>query len=324
MNQEPGIDELMMRYLFGELSEAERVQVENRFLADNEYFEQLLSVEDALIDDYLLNKLSPQQRERMENLLMSSSQQRREMELARDLIAAISETESLKPTAPPPEVGWNPQAITQSPLPRRRFTLAVWVVLFVLIASLLAWNIYLQISKGQTEAERTALKRESQERQRQIDEALKHNETLTEQLAEEKNKLAQSEQLVAELQRNTTSSLNDQTTTIHLSPDLAIRGEGSLKIITIRADVRRIRIYLSLAQKTDNKEYGVTISTFENRTVWSKDFISANLLNRDRLILLLPANILPADDYKILVKARVEAGRFIEVANYSFGIRKSR
>jgi hypothetical protein len=47
-------DDLVTRFLLDKLSESERRDVEERFLNDNEFFEEVISAEDALIDRYLL------------------------------------------------------------------------------------------------------------------------------------------------------------------------------------------------------------------------------------------------------------------------------
>jgi hypothetical protein len=322
VEQESDNNELMTQYLLGELSEEECVKVETRFLADNEFFEQLLAVEDALIDEYLLDNLPPDQRARVEKLVTSSSVQQREMELARDLIANISEKGL---SLPPSTADLSPDQaeIARGQFLGRQYTPAIWVTWLALLACLLAWNIYLQIGKGRIEGEQTALKTENQEYQRRIDGEIKRNEAITAQLEEEKNKLAKSEQLVAELQRNVSPFNDNEIITINLSSDSESRNEGNLKVISIKANTRRIRLQLDIEQGKDYKEYSVGINTFENRPVWSKNSITADQLKSNKLILVLPANILPVDDYTIALRARAENGKLEEIANYSFSIRKS-
>lgn len=315
----------MTQYLLGELSEEECVIVETRFLADNEFFEQLLAVEDGLIDDYLLDNLPPHQRERVEKLVKSSSVQHREMELARDLIANISERGLSKPMALPPSPANSSRdlAITNTQFLGRQYTPAIWFTLLALLACLLAWNIYLQIGKARIEGEQTALKTENQEYQKRVDEEIKRNEAIAAQLEEEKNKLAKSEQLVAELERNVPPFSDNEIITVSLSPESEVRSEGNLKVVNLKATTGRIRLQLNIEQRKDYKEYSVGITTFENRPVWSKNLIKADQLKSNKLILVLPANIFPVDDYKIAVMARAEDGKLEEIANYSFSIRKS-
>src|SRR5258707_15656793 len=91
--------ELMTRFLLGELSEEERPAVEERILSDNEFFDQLLVVEDSVIDAYLLGRLSDDRHQRAEVLFRSSSTERPEVELTRDLIAFLRKARFDKTTA---------------------------------------------------------------------------------------------------------------------------------------------------------------------------------------------------------------------------------
>jgi anti-sigma factor RsiW len=78
-------DELLARYLLGELSDAERDEAQERLFADPEFFERLLSVENDLIDSYARDALPRRERELVETHLLASAQQRRKLRFARAL-----------------------------------------------------------------------------------------------------------------------------------------------------------------------------------------------------------------------------------------------
>jgi hypothetical protein len=73
-------EELMIRYLCGEASPAESFRVEQRFFSDNDYFDQLLATEDALVDEYVRPKTPMSVRKRIEPLLISSVFQLRQVQ----------------------------------------------------------------------------------------------------------------------------------------------------------------------------------------------------------------------------------------------------
>lgn len=56
----------VVRYLLGELNEPEANAIEDRFIQDDDYFEELEAIEDALIDRYVDGELGPRERERFE------------------------------------------------------------------------------------------------------------------------------------------------------------------------------------------------------------------------------------------------------------------
>lgn len=93
----------MVRYLLGELTEEERITIEERFFTDYSYFEELLSVEGALFDDYLAGELSDREVERIRKNLLASRFQVQELETTRDLIETARQL-PLRPEEQEPEV----------------------------------------------------------------------------------------------------------------------------------------------------------------------------------------------------------------------------
>src|ERR1041385_4773908 len=88
--------ELMTRFLLGQLSEEERREVEERFLADDEYFAQLLVIEDSLADDYVFGRLNEEDQKNAELLFGSSALEKREVRFTEDLIAALRHAREVK------------------------------------------------------------------------------------------------------------------------------------------------------------------------------------------------------------------------------------
>jgi hypothetical protein len=122
-------EELMARYLLGELAEEERITIEERFFTDYDYFEELLSVEGTLLDDYLAGKLSDSQVERIRGNLLASRFQLQELELNRDVIETARQlplrpeekSETLE-TSPTPPVANNPASTPASRAVERRLS----------------------------------------------------------------------------------------------------------------------------------------------------------------------------------------------------------
>ncbi len=79
----------MTRFLLGQLSDEERKVVEDRFLTDDEYFAQLLVMEDSLVDDYVLGRLTGDQLKNAELLFRSSAIGKREVKFTQNLVASL-------------------------------------------------------------------------------------------------------------------------------------------------------------------------------------------------------------------------------------------
>lgn len=72
---------LIRRYLLGEPG-AEREQVEEQMLADPEYFERVLMVEEELFDDFVFGDMSATERENFTQHLLASPRQIKKLDIA--------------------------------------------------------------------------------------------------------------------------------------------------------------------------------------------------------------------------------------------------
>jgi anti-sigma factor RsiW len=84
-------ENLIARYLLGELSEEQQVAIEDRAFADQKYLASITSVENDLIDEYVRNELSPAERQRFEKQFLASAERRKRVEFARALAGVIEE-----------------------------------------------------------------------------------------------------------------------------------------------------------------------------------------------------------------------------------------
>jgi hypothetical protein len=92
MKNETDKEQLLTWYLLGNLPEKERLQVERKFLSDDQGYERILALEDELYFNYALNKLSPGEREQFEKRFLSSKQNQKRAILYSDIVNKISES----------------------------------------------------------------------------------------------------------------------------------------------------------------------------------------------------------------------------------------
>ncbi|PYS70334.1 MAG: hypothetical protein DMF69_13855 [Acidobacteria bacterium] len=55
-------EQMMTRYLLGELSESEQSVLEKEYFTDPQFFDQMLKIENELVDDYVRGRLSKEVR----------------------------------------------------------------------------------------------------------------------------------------------------------------------------------------------------------------------------------------------------------------------
>jgi len=112
MRSERTDEELLVRYLLGNLSEAEEVAIEDRAFADPEFLAALDAAEADLIDSYVRGELSTSEHAPFENRFLSSASRRNKVEFARALAqitteAAQSKQSAIRPTLFSVIRGWN-------------------------------------------------------------------------------------------------------------------------------------------------------------------------------------------------------------------------
>lgn len=79
-------DNKLTQYLLGDLSNEERIEVEDRYLSDEKFFDDLLVAEDELIDDYVRGRMSRADRERFERNFLCSTARMGRVKSARALM----------------------------------------------------------------------------------------------------------------------------------------------------------------------------------------------------------------------------------------------
>ena len=92
-------DEALRQYLLGQLSDSERETVERRFVADADYFDQLLTVEDDLFDEFCRRELNQEERALFKQRLLVTPKQQQKLERTRYFQQAM--TARRRPAAEP-------------------------------------------------------------------------------------------------------------------------------------------------------------------------------------------------------------------------------
>jgi anti-sigma factor RsiW len=176
---------LEVRYLLGELSEAEEKSFENRYFADDQAFEELQIAEGEVIDAYVSERLPVQARLHLEQRLKTSPRLRERVAFARTFAGAIpdiridqlpSPAELPSPNVNPPvtpapvsTLSWWKRLFTESFERQPALTRAlVACVVLVLLggAAVVVQSVRLRRESQLLAAERAAIEREREELRR--------------------------------------------------------------------------------------------------------------------------------------------------------------
>ena len=339
MSVEPSQEnaDLMTRFLLDQLSEEERRAVEERFLTDDEYFAQLLVMEDSLIDDYVLGRLSGDERKNAELLFESSSAQKRKVKFTESLIDSLKNARAARTStnlkqkralvtdeivAPKTSPWLKSQASLNliargfQGLPKVFSATAGLVVLLVVVASIYLIFEYRRQTR-QLLAQQTALERSVLETRQKLDAEMRSSAELEKRLNSETEKRTQAEEALAQ-SRSPEPRL---VASVVLLPTIFQRGAGS-KTVTVPPGASRLQLLLDVASDPPYPKYNVGIKTFDGRNIWARDSVPASQIKQNKLSLTLSSSLFPYDDYRIELHGVSEDGTSQLVADYAFKVRK--
>lgn len=131
MTPTPEVQQRLRRYLLGDLDNAEREGIEQDLLTSDERFEELLFVEDEITDDYLAQRLSPDERRRFDTYFLKPFEHQEKLRFSRALHRAARTHNSGKEDLRPAQT-WH--------LNRFIYTAAAVMVVAVIVGSVIWFN----------------------------------------------------------------------------------------------------------------------------------------------------------------------------------------
>lgn len=325
--QKDETQELMLRYLSGELSDDEQSRIEEKFFADEHYFEQMLAAEDGLIDDFVQGRLSPSEREKFDRFLRSSPYESCEIDFVKELIKNVEE-------AGPPEPDQSGRradtlisklqsllVLTQRRFPSRQLSFAA-LILGILSIPFIIWNLTLQRKIRNLELERVALEQKGQQLEKQIIEQRENNLILTEKAENEQNLRSQIERELDDLTQSIPRIARVAVAHVLLTTESITRGTTRVPTVHLQPETRQLKIDIDLETSDNYKDYSAVIMTFDGRRVWTTNEIREHQSNSHRRVLVLPAKIFSSDDYILTLRGEAEGSGFIDLRDYSFRVRR--
>jgi hypothetical protein len=281
-------EDLTTRYLLGALPDAERDEFEKKYLADDAAYEELLLAEDQLIDAFVRDELSAEERELFERQFIVSPIRRERVEFARALMSP-----EIDPLLMPSEA--QPQSFGHRSYGKPAFSTwaqrLAWVgaalIGFLIVVS--SWFFF-------------------------------ENRRLNRDLVR-----VQSEKPVIENKKQASGSQQDRPSvpvtgplSLVLTPGLS-RDSAQLPGVKLSQGIDTLSLQLELEGVATNSTYRATVETPEGKEVWSR----SGLPRRERaggsgsILIEIPAAVLVPGDYVVTLRA----GRTPEeIADYHFRV----
>lgn len=317
-------ENLMTQYLLGELSEDEKLSLEEQFFAHDDAFEQLLALEDELRYDYAQGGLTPQQRHQFEQRFLTLPGGTQTVAIAKAVLDKVAEAAPVKAPARAVITGEKP-SFFQSLM--ALFGLQYLTMQFAMTAASLlllfggSWLLY-QTVKLHSQVQQLEVARVEQEQQhvQQANEQQARGNLLNEQLENERRKRTELEQELAKQKAQAARTPDNQpalpTTLLSflLTPGLS-RDIDSTKRLTIPSGTTQLRLQLRLKRPGSYQSYQAVLQTLDG----------ANLLTRtlphsagQMVTVMIPAKLMPSGDYVVVLKGKTADGQMEEIDEYHF------
>lgn len=317
-------DNLMLRYLLGDLPETEQLRLEERFFTDDEFYQQMLALEDELKYDYAQGLLTATQRAQFEQRFLATPEKRQQAAVAGLLLDKLSKTDLPPTDAPPARRAWWQafSALFSLNNPIMQAGLAAAAIAFFLGGSwLLFETARLRTSLNQLETARAGQEQQSQE---QLARDRASIEQLTAQLereraarAELEQKSAQQKEAAAQQQTPPASSAPTLLSFI-LTPGLA-RDVAGPKRLVVPASARLLRLQLDLQRPGAYSAYRAVLQTLDGAELWNQDLPRLRKTAVGQAAVInLPARLVPPGDYMVLLKGAPTGGAYEEIEDYYF------
>lgn len=288
MNELNEEERQLRRFLLDELSEEERQQVEELFLVDPEYRERVLTAEDDLIEEYADGSLSEVERQRVRLRLLSTSQQQRKLKVVK-LIKKYVDVE--KAAHSPPAGG------KVKPLGDRHRGARALSRLYVSIP--LAAMLLLAVGFGVMKL--VELRR------------------LSEQEAREQSRRLTIENELARLNDATLSGQGEATGFSLVLPPVFVRDlKAAPRVPPSAASVVELRLLLV---RNDYEVYRVSLQKLGDPTQFTIPNLRAQNTSSGKAVhLKIPMRLLTRGDYQLSLKGVNAKGQIEEIGEYNFQV----
>jgi len=268
-------EQLMARYLLGDLSIDERDRVEERFFTDEDYYQNLLLAEDDLIYDYLRGALSSDDHTKFGTRILASPSLRRKvksLEALMNLEEAAPRVETSTAEVPRSNrIIWG-QAIKELFAIRRPafgFALAA-AVLFAAASYYFiteTGRLRTEIARVEAERERERLASSERERdmQRELEDMRDGEEKLSSDMELEKQMRAQAEDEVRRLRSQSAAP----AVSFILMPGLT-RSQDEPERLIIPKSAHKVALKLDLEGEEKYSSFRAELRTMGGNLIWSQ------------------------------------------------------
>jgi hypothetical protein len=282
---------LLQKYLLGQASAEDQRTIEQRLMTEQDYYDQLLKMEEELTDTYVRGELKAPDKEAFEKHFLCSPERQRNLEFARALNRYLLANEQ----PPTTQLRWYGGT--------GKIALLCAVLVLAILSGVL-WHKTAQLNEklALSELQRS----QAEQREKTLEQQLEH------------------------LQQSKTNQPNlppvphpaDQDLlSLVLTPGIN-RGADHVPTAVLRPDKSRLLLRLKV-QDISRGSYLAELQTLEGKAIWTRSGLKAQPASNGGLVeVVLPASNLGQSDYLLVLSVAAPDGSVNKVATYYFRVQK--
>lgn len=295
------------RYLLGDLSEAELLQVEDRLMTEKNFCDKVAILEEELIEDYLGHALTVDELRQFEASFASLPAMHDRIEFVKAVReSALKKTPVIISAAGKksniPSQSSNLYAFLRSDL--RIPSYGVWVCIIIAIIGVY-WLVAIQNKVDQIRTAQNSALSSNEHLSRQIAELEAANAELSQELEAERRQHAETEKQLIAIQEGRKMVDSDQGSKLSTITALLLpgntRSQGGSRKVVLGSNVTSVQLDLAVPEDRSPR-YQATLKNADGLAIWSKDGIRPKERAGRRLASVnIPASYLPPGDYELVL-----------------------
>ncbi len=306
------LDKKLTRYLLGDLSERERIEIEDGYLSNGEFFDELAVAEDELIDDCVRGKLSRKDRELFEQNFLTSTARRERVKSSRALM------EFADKHAATPRVSWWQRVRSAFKLesPAMGLVLATGFMMLIVGVPL----VVIQMSKLRTDLKGLQSEQLAQnQREKELDKLLaqqkQQNDELNQSINRERAERGQLEQEVAKLREQ-------QAPPPTFALGFAEKSKGAsteAMKLTVPRGAEAIKLSLDLL-KDEYENYLVVVENAQHHDIW-RGLLQATKTGRGKAVVVrLPSRLFVTGQCKLTLSGTNNKREYEVISEFNLDV----
>lgn len=321
-------EELIVRYLLGDLSDDEQQRLEDRAFSERRYIQEIVAVEDDLIDDYIRGSLSERERRQFEDRFLASHERRQKVAFA-SALAKIASLSTAAATAHPPVTARRPSSwwdsfigIIRDANPTVKLSMAAASLAIVIgIPWSLAQRAKLHGEIERLQAEHHAEQARQANLERQISDEQARSAELTERLQREREQREMDEERTRP-HKGRSQPAPPQIASLILWPGIS-RSENKSQQLVIPRAARLTHLQIVFEREDEYQGFRVEIRTAQGREVWVRDNLRPRQSQAGRVVdLIVPQSAFRTGRYELILKGVIDHQVYEDVRYYYLDVLK--